>query len=79
MAGKSFKKIDDSDLENVNGGYLFYDRDWSIQVIDSKGDVVGQSKLKREAVKMARDLGENTTFLKTPEELQRLRETGSPY
>ena len=86
MADKSFKKIDESDLENVNGGYLFNTRqlcdnprwDEQFEVIDSKGNVVGKGPTGYDARDIAIEKGESTTFL-TKEQLQRLRETGNPY
>jgi hypothetical protein len=85
MADKSFKKIDESDLEKVNGGYIFdtnqicecANPDIRFEVIDSKGNVIDRLRSEVDAKMLARYHGEKFTSLSW-EQLQRLRETGSP-
>lgn len=85
MADKSLKKIDESDLQEISGGYIFDTKQlcpnpvWEerYEIIDSKGRVVGTTGTPYVAEMKANQMGENTIYLNW-EQLQRLRETGSP-
>ena len=86
MEARDSKKMDGSDLKEVNGGYIFdtkeicefpiKDRRW--EIIDSKGDVVDAAPYLTQAFKRAEERGENIHVLNW-EQLQKLRETGNPY
>ena len=86
MADKSYKKIDESDLKKVSGGYVFDtkqlldnpDERRRYESLDSKGNVLARFATEEEAKIHAQAYGQSTTSL-TWEQLQRLRETGSPY
>lgn len=88
MDGKALENLGDENLDEVAGGYIFNAQQlnsfgspgyyWPWEVIDSKGNVVVSSDTREGAVYSAEKRGLSTTEL-TWEQLQKLRETGSPY
>ncbi|MBR0410183.1 MAG: hypothetical protein IJI25_04145 [Eubacterium sp.] len=86
MAAKSFKEIDEAVLQGVSGGYVFDTMEICrepnftnrFEVINSTGEVIATSPYSSTAERMAMEKGESSEHLSW-EQLQRLRETGSPY
>ena len=87
MSDNPLKPLDDERVEGAVGGYLFNANElesgiWRLdkpyQVIDDKGDVVARFRSHVDAKNFAKENGYSTTWLFWSE-LQKLRETGSPY
>ena len=84
MSDKPLEPLDDDQVEKIAGGYIFnasvlsgdYHNPW--EVLDSKGNVVERYGDRRPAEMLAQGLGESTAEL-TWHQVQKLRETGSPY
>ena len=85
MAAKSFKEIDEANLQGVSGGYVFDTAELCsnpnvpdrFEVINSKGEVIAKAPYPGVAERIAKERGESSEQLSW-ERLQRLRETGSP-
>lgn len=83
MDDKVLKEIGDEGLEDVAGGYIFdssaiswvEDAPW--EVLDKKGGVVARMSTRDRAEKVAKEFGYSTKELNW-DQVQRLRETGSP-
>ncbi len=87
MSDNPLKPLDDGQVEDVAGGYLFnaYDLEtgpWRLEkpyeVIDDNGDVFERFASHVDAKKFAQQNGYSTDWLNWPQ-LQKLRETGNPY
>ena len=78
----SLKKLDDENVEDVAGGYIFDARDYNIvrikhwEVIDENGDVVSRHESIWDAQRAAEDLGLSTEQL-TVRGLEQLRKNAS--
>ena len=85
MGDNSLKDLNDDNLQDVAGGYIFYsgvladipdDCPW--EVIDDRGDVVARESTPHAARSIAAEMGFSGEEL-TWDQLQRLRETGNPF
>ena len=87
MSNNPLKPLDDGQVEDIAGGYLFnaghlVTGPWKLntpyEVIDDKGDVVERFKSVSAAEKYAEENGYDTNWL-SPSQLQALRDTGNPW
>ena len=85
MDNEVSKRLSKEDLDKVAGGYIFNASEFyevtepfPWEILDSKGNVIDRWDTKHAAEWMAEWYGESTVEL-TWEQVQRLRETGSPY
>lgn len=69
--------LEQDDLENVTGGYIFYDshlEDYNWQVINTRTlRVMGRYRTKEDAQKAARILGQDEEVIKSRRKLERMR------
>ena len=85
MSENPLKRLGDEEVDGVAGGYIFCSDDINVfpavkpwEVIDNKGDVVVRFENYNDAVDYAKQNGYSTNWLRW-HELQKLRETGSPW
>lgn len=90
MADMKDQKLNDQELRETSGGYIFYNTDFRPnggantpwEVIDKKGNVVCKTYDKETAEKIDKAFRYSNIMGKTREltwqELNKLRETGSP-
>ena len=86
MSGEPLKKLDDNQVEEVAGGYIFDSGEldgWDFpgvtpwEVLDDKGAVVARFNHPGEAYDFAATNGYSTEHLNW-KQVQKLRNTGSP-
>ena len=86
MSGEPLKKLDDGQVEEVAGGYIFDScelNDWyptpqAWEVLDAKGDVVARFNHPSEAKEFAEANGYSAEKLSWSQ-VQKLRNSGSPH